>query len=188
MGYELDTYFIEKAHKTSPRRLYSQTGADWQYRVDFERLRQERLQKTRDQIEAFDLGALVLYAGANIRYVTGSYQGNWKYNINIRYVVLPRGGEFTDIAIAQQVQLEFQVIQAHGQPGVQLQGPREYLGSHLPAPVRERRTDQRIEIDQEQRAGDAKDQQGFPDQRPTRPLLPGERSFPRATGSRRLSS
>ncbi len=93
MGYELDTYFIEKAHKTSPRRLYSHTGADWQYRVDFERLRQERLQKTRDQLEAFDLGALVLYAGANIRYVTGSYQGNWKYNINIRYVVLPRGGE-----------------------------------------------------------------------------------------------
>ena len=40
MGYELDTYFIEKAHKTSPRRLYSHTGADWQYRVDFERLRQ----------------------------------------------------------------------------------------------------------------------------------------------------
>ena len=49
MGYELDTYFIEKAHKTSPRRLYSHTGADWQYRVDFERMRQERLQKTRDQ-------------------------------------------------------------------------------------------------------------------------------------------
>ena len=93
MGYELDTYFIEKPHENSPRRLYSQTGVDWQYRVDFERLRQERLQRTRDQLEAFDLGALVLYAGANIRYVTGSYQGNWKYNINIRYVVLPRGGE-----------------------------------------------------------------------------------------------
>ena len=89
-GYELDTYFIEKAHHTSPRRLYSHTGADWQHRVDFERMRKERLQRTRDQLEAFDLGALVLYAGANIRYVTGSYQGNWKYNINIRYVVLPR--------------------------------------------------------------------------------------------------
>jgi Xaa-Pro aminopeptidase len=93
MGYELDTYFIKKPHENSPRRLYSQTGVDWQYRVDFERLRQDRLQRTRDQLEAFDLGALVLYAGANIRYVTGSYQGNWKYNINIRYVVLPRGGE-----------------------------------------------------------------------------------------------
>ena len=63
MGYELDTYFIEKPHENSPRRLYSQTGVDWQYRVDFERLRQERLQRTRDQLEAFDLGALVLYAG-----------------------------------------------------------------------------------------------------------------------------
>jgi Xaa-Pro aminopeptidase len=93
MGYELDNYFIGKPHETDPRRLYSQTGADWQYRVDFERLRRERLEKTRAQLEAFDLGALVLYAGANIRYVTGSYQGNWKYNINIRYVVLPRGGE-----------------------------------------------------------------------------------------------
>jgi len=93
MGYELDTYFIKQPHETSPRRLYSQTGVDWQYRVDFERLRRDRLQRTRDQLEAFDLGALVLFAGANIRYVTGSYQGNWKYNINIRYVVLPRGGE-----------------------------------------------------------------------------------------------
>ncbi len=93
MGYELNREFIEKPHHWDPRRLYSQTGADWQYRVDFDRLRKERLQKTREQMEIHDLGALVLFAGANIRYVTGSYQGNWKYNINIRYVVLPRGGE-----------------------------------------------------------------------------------------------
>ena len=35
----------------------------------------------------------MLFAGANIRYATGSYQGNWKYNINIRYAVVPNGGE-----------------------------------------------------------------------------------------------
>ncbi len=93
MSYKLDTSFIGKPHEWSPQRLYSQTGADWQYRVDFDRLRQERLQRTREQMDAHDLGALVLFAGANIRYVTGSYQGNWKYNINIRYVVLPNGGE-----------------------------------------------------------------------------------------------
>jgi Xaa-Pro aminopeptidase len=81
MGYDINTCFIEKPHESDPRRLYSQTGADWQYRIDFDRLRLERLQKTRDQMEAFDLGALVLFAG------------NWKYNINIRYVVLPRGGD-----------------------------------------------------------------------------------------------
>jgi len=93
MAYEIDKSFIGTPHEWSPRRLYSQTGADWQYRVDFERLRKERLQRVREQMEIHDLGALVLFAGANIRYVTGSYQGNWKYNINIRYVVLPNGGE-----------------------------------------------------------------------------------------------
>jgi Xaa-Pro aminopeptidase len=89
----MDTSFIGIPHEWDPRRVYSQTGADWQYRVDFERLRKDRLAKIREQMNAHDLGALVLFAGANIRYVTASYQGNWKYNINIRYVVLPNGGE-----------------------------------------------------------------------------------------------
>ena len=93
MGYDLTTEFIKKPHHTDPKRLYSHTGADWQYRVDFDRLRNERLAKIREQMEIHDLGALVLFAGANIRYVTGSYQGNWKYNINIRYCVLPAGGD-----------------------------------------------------------------------------------------------
>ena len=92
-GYDMDLNFIHKPHYTDPRRLYSHQGADWQIRVDHERMRNERLARAREQMEVFDLGALVLFAGANIRYITGSYQGNWKYNINIRYAVLPRGGE-----------------------------------------------------------------------------------------------
>ena len=89
----MDLNFIQKPHHWSPRRVYSTTGADWQQRVDFERLRKDRLAKAREQMDKHDLGALVLLAGANIRYVTASYQGNWKYNINIRYAVLPQGGE-----------------------------------------------------------------------------------------------
>ena len=92
-GYQLDTSFIQEQHHTNPRRLYSQTGADWQYRVDHERLRRQRLERIRAEMEADDLGALVVFQGANVRYITGSYQGNWKYNINIRYAVLPRGGD-----------------------------------------------------------------------------------------------
>jgi Xaa-Pro aminopeptidase len=92
-GYKLDTTFIGKPHHWDPRRVYSQTGADWQQRVDFERLRRDRLERLREQMNARDLGALVLFAGANVRYATGSYQGNWKYNINIRYVVVPNGGD-----------------------------------------------------------------------------------------------
>jgi len=90
---DMDLSFIGKPHSWDPRRLYSQTGVDWQQRVDFDRLHKERLARVREQMEAHDVGALVLFAGANIRYVTGSYQGNWKYNINIRYAVVPNNGE-----------------------------------------------------------------------------------------------
>jgi len=90
-GYDLDTSFLQEEHHTNPRRLYSISNADWQLRIDNERLRRERLARARAEMEADDLGALVVFAGANIRYLTGSYQGNWKYNINIRYAVLPRG-------------------------------------------------------------------------------------------------
>jgi Xaa-Pro aminopeptidase len=90
---KMDTRFIGRPHEWDPRRLYSQTACDWQQRIDFERMRRDRLQRLRDQMTARDLGALVLFAGANIRYATGSYQGNWKYNINIRYCVLPNGGD-----------------------------------------------------------------------------------------------
>src|SRR4030095_10474207 len=61
--------------------------------VDLDRLRRDRVARLREQMTAHDLGALVLFAGANIRYATASYQGNWKYNINIRYAVVPTQGE-----------------------------------------------------------------------------------------------
>src|SRR3984893_6562496 len=92
-GSRLDTSFIGQPHEWDPRRLYSQTGADWQYRVDFERLRNDRLAKMQEQMTKRDIGALVLFAGANVRYVTGSYQGNGKYKINSRDAVVPTGGE-----------------------------------------------------------------------------------------------
>ena len=41
----MDIAFLDGPHRNNPRRLYSQTGADWQMRVDFDRLRKERLKK-----------------------------------------------------------------------------------------------------------------------------------------------
>jgi Xaa-Pro aminopeptidase len=43
-------------------------------------------------MEEHDLGGLIMFVGENIRYVTGTFQGNWKHNIFIRYAVLPRDG------------------------------------------------------------------------------------------------
>src|ERR687897_437156 len=91
--YELDTSFIQRPHHTDPRRLYSQTSTDWQQRVDHDRLRRDRLARARAAMQAHDLGGLIMFVGENIRYVTGTFQGNWKHNIFIRYAVLPRDGD-----------------------------------------------------------------------------------------------
>jgi Xaa-Pro aminopeptidase len=89
----MDTSFIGKPHEYRARSVYSTTATDWQERVNFYRMRSERLARAKAMMEKYDLGALVLFVGENIRYVTGLFQGNWKNNIFIRYCVLPRGGE-----------------------------------------------------------------------------------------------
>jgi Xaa-Pro aminopeptidase len=92
-GKELDLGFIGRPHERDPRRVYSATATDWQARVDFDRLRRDRLARARMMLEKHDLGAVVCFVGENIRYITSVFQGNWKNNIFIRYCVLPRGGD-----------------------------------------------------------------------------------------------
>jgi len=92
-GKNMDLSFIQKPHEWDPRRMYSTTGTDWQARVNFDRMREDRLARARMMMEKHDLGAVVCFVGENIRYITSVYQGNWKNNIFIRYCVLPRGGD-----------------------------------------------------------------------------------------------
>src|SRR3972149_9150389 len=89
----LDHSYIKTPHHYSPRRVYGMSGTDWEGRINFERMRRERLARAREAMAKHDLGAMVLYVGPNIRYVTGVYQGNWKDNIFIRYAVLCRDSE-----------------------------------------------------------------------------------------------
>ena len=92
-GKNLDLSFLQKPHEHDPRRIYSTTATDWQARVDFDRMRRDRLSRARAKMEENDLGAVVCFVGENVRYITGVFQGNWKNNIFIRYCVLPRGGD-----------------------------------------------------------------------------------------------
>ena len=39
--------FLEARHEYSPRRVFSTTSTDWQARVDFDRLRRDRLARAR---------------------------------------------------------------------------------------------------------------------------------------------
>jgi Xaa-Pro dipeptidase len=72
---------------------YGTLGVDFEERVNFERLRNERLAKAKAALKASDLGSLVCYDFDNIRYITGTTIGEWARNKMNRYCVLPRGGE-----------------------------------------------------------------------------------------------
>ena len=69
------------------------TAVDWEQRVDFDRLRRERLARLRAKLEASDLGALLTFDFHNIRYMTATHIGTWAMDKLIRFALLPRGGE-----------------------------------------------------------------------------------------------
>ena len=68
-------------------------GVDWEQRVDFARLRAERLARAKAALEASDLGALLLFDPNNIRYVTSTHIGEWARDKNARFTLLMRGAD-----------------------------------------------------------------------------------------------
>src|SRR5438128_1702345 len=68
-------------------------AVDWEQRIDFPRLRSERLERAKAALEASDLGALLLFDPNNIRYVTSTHIGEWARDKNARFVLLPRGDD-----------------------------------------------------------------------------------------------
>jgi Xaa-Pro dipeptidase len=68
-------------------------AVDWEARVDFERLRTYRVKRVRQALERSEIGALLLYETANIRYVTSTIVGAWSVGKLMRYALITRTGE-----------------------------------------------------------------------------------------------
>lgn len=73
---------------------FGMMGVDWEERVDFDRLRRERLQKAKDAMEKSGVDALFVFALEDVRYLTGyrSHLGPAPI-LGMAAAVLPRGGE-----------------------------------------------------------------------------------------------
>ncbi|WP_341977898.1 Xaa-Pro peptidase family protein [Microbacterium sp. LWO13-1.2] len=65
-------------------------GVDWEARVDFDRLRDERLGKLKNELAASDLGAILAFDFSNIRYMTSTHIGTWAMDKLIRFSLLTR--------------------------------------------------------------------------------------------------
>ena len=72
---------------------FGTTGVDWESRLDIPRLRRERLDRLKAELEKSDLGALLTFDFHNIRYMTSTHIGTWAMDKMIRFALLPRGGD-----------------------------------------------------------------------------------------------
>ena len=74
-------------------RTYGTMAVDWEERADLERLRRERLDRAKRGLAASELGALLCFDMANIRYLTATHIGTWAIDKLIRFCLLPQSDE-----------------------------------------------------------------------------------------------
>src|SRR5215217_8220676 len=68
-------------------------AVDWEQRIDFARLRQDRLDRAKAALDASGLGAVLLFDPNNIRYVTSTHIGEWARDKNARFALLARDAD-----------------------------------------------------------------------------------------------
>ena len=72
---------------------FGKYAVDYEARIDYDRLRKERLQKAKDQLNDNGLGAIITWDEANIRYLTSYYVTTPMRAAEVQFVVLTRNGE-----------------------------------------------------------------------------------------------
>ena len=69
-------------------------GTDWQQRIDWNRLRQYRLNRAREAMKQAGLGAMLVMYDENVRYVTSTVTPGWcRLKPGLRYALLCEGAE-----------------------------------------------------------------------------------------------
>ncbi len=68
-------------------------AVDWEARVDFDRLRDDRLARLKAELERSDLGAVLAFDFSNIRYMTATHIGTWAMDKLIRFSLLTRNSD-----------------------------------------------------------------------------------------------
>ena len=68
-------------------------AVDWEQRIDFDRLRRERLARIKNLLEKSEVGALLCFDMNNVRYITATHIGTWAQDKNSRFTLLSRGAE-----------------------------------------------------------------------------------------------
>src|ERR1035438_6896930 len=68
-------------------------AVDWEQRIDFDRLRRERLARIKSLLAKSEIGALLCFDMNNVRYITSTHIGTWAQDKVSRFTLLPQNDE-----------------------------------------------------------------------------------------------
>ena len=74
-------------------KTYGPMAVDWENRIDFDRLRRERLARAKALLAKSEMGALLCFDMNNIRYITATHIGSWAQDKISRFTLLPQNDE-----------------------------------------------------------------------------------------------
>ncbi|RPH57605.1 MAG: aminopeptidase P family protein, partial [Acidobacteria bacterium] len=74
-------------------RTFGTMAVDWEQRIDFDRLRRERLARVKDLLEKSEMGSVLCFDMNNVRYITATHIGTWAQDKISRFTLLPQKDE-----------------------------------------------------------------------------------------------
>ena len=74
-------------------KTYGTMAVDWEERINFERLRTERLDRAKKLLRESGMGALLCFDMNNVRYITATHIGTWAQDKANRFTLLPQDDE-----------------------------------------------------------------------------------------------
>src|SRR3984893_16843070 len=72
---------------------YGTMAVDWEQRIDFDRLRRERLAPLKSLLAKSEMGALLCFDMNTVRYTTATHIGTWAQDKNSRFTLLAQNAE-----------------------------------------------------------------------------------------------
>ena len=74
-------------------KTYGTMAVDWEQRIDFDRLRRERLARIKELLAKSELGSVLCFDMNNVRYITATHIGTWAQDKISRFTLLPQNDE-----------------------------------------------------------------------------------------------
>jgi Xaa-Pro aminopeptidase len=74
-------------------KTFGTMAVDWEERIDFDRLRRERLARIKSLLATSEMGSVLCFDMNNVRYITATHIGTWAQDKISRFTLLPQGDE-----------------------------------------------------------------------------------------------